>query len=478
MSSVALAALELEPFATGLVRPTNMVQAPGDSDRFFFTEEHTGKVQIVENGSVTGTFLNIGGLLQTDHAERGLLGMAFHPNYQSNGKFYLQYTSSPNGNVRVSEFTVSAGNPALADPNSERVLVDVVHPDPSHNAGQLTFGPNDGYLYFGIGALNSPPQDINDLRGKILRIDVDGNNSGNGQYGNPATNPFVGHAGADEIWAYGVRNPWRFTFDEANGDMYMGDVGGNVWEEINYQHASSTGGENYGWQIYEGHCLSFQASCTPITDPNFAWPILVRSHDPPDNAIAIIGGYVYRGDAVPELYGRYLFGDWVSKEIFSFVNENGTAVDLQDHTSDLDAEGALNGSNMTSFAVDNEGEMYIIGLDNGTVFKIKATLPSYYSADFDNSGEVDGGDFLILQQGFNQFSGNATKADGDATGNGFVNNADLQLWEEQYGFISPTVSATAVPEPVSGLLLIQAMWGMSYFRRRGRTRECQVTPIC
>ena len=467
----AHANLELTLFAEGLNRPTNLLQAPGDTDRFFVTEQHSGSIQIVEDGAVSDTFFNLQPLLQTNTAEQGLLGMAFHPDYQANGRFYVYYTAFPNGNVQLAEYSVSATNPNRADASSRRLLLDVQHPDENHNAGQLAFSPRDGYLYVGIGVLGSPAQDLNDLRGKMLRIDVDGNNAVNGQYGILASNPLVNKLGRDEIWASGLRNPWRFSFDSANGDLYISDVGGNEWEEINYQPAESSagapfpGGANYGWETYEGNCIAHQQCATPVDNSEFTFPIIARSHDPPDNAVAVIGGYVYRGDNIPDLQGRYLFSDWVSKEVYSLRVEDGAAIEILDHSEDLDSAAVLRNTTMNSFAVDHEGELYMIGFDAGRVYKI---VPSHFfhESDFDDSGTVDGEDYLTYQRGYDRFDGAAAKADGDATADGLVNADDLHVWRQQFGFVSTIApDSGTIPEPTSAQLMASALL-VAYRRRR------------
>ena len=254
--------IALNVYAGGFTRPVDIVNA-GDS-RLFIVEQR-GIIKIIDgNGQVLSTpFLDIDARVGSQGNEQGLLGLAFHPDYANNGFFYVNYTNN-SGDTRIARFKVSADNPNVADPNSEKLLLPVDQPYSNHNAGDLTFGP-DGYLYFGLGDGGSggDPQNNGQTAtaylGKMLRIDVDNGDP----YAIPPTNPFKDtDFYLDEIWATGLRNPWRFSFDRLTGDLWIGDVGQDAWEEIDFQPASSTGGENYGWRCYEGnHVYSMSGSC-------------------------------------------------------------------------------------------------------------------------------------------------------------------------------------------------------------------------
>ena len=296
----------VEAISSGYTKPVAVVNA-GD-DRLFIVEQD-GYIKILHtNGTVT-TFLDIHARVNSTGDEQGLLGLAFHPDYASNGYFYVNYINN-SGNTRISRFSVTPGNPELADPLSESILLTITQPYSNHNGGNLEFGP-DGYLYCGMGDGGSGgdpgnrAQDItSQLLGKMLRIDI---NSGT-PYGIPPSNPFVGITGDDEIWAYGLRNPWRWSFDRLTGDLWINDVGQDSYEEVDFQPASSAGGENYGWRCYEGnHEYNFSA-CSPTT--TFTYPIFEYTHGDPDGGYVTTGGYVYRGTAFPGLYGKYIFCDF------------------------------------------------------------------------------------------------------------------------------------------------------------------------
>jgi glucose/arabinose dehydrogenase len=297
----------------------------GDGSNRLFVVERAGTIRVVKNGQLLVTpFLNISSLINcTDCGERGLLGLAFHPDYENNGDFFVFYTRT-GGDLVVARYEVSA-NPDVANAGSAAILLVVDHPRTNHNGGQLAFGP-DGYLYIGTGDgggggdPDENGQNINTLLGKILRIDVDGADAypsdPDRNYAIPANNPFAGATpGADEVWAYGLRNPWRFSFDRQTGDLYIGDVGQVTWEEIDFQPAASGGGENYGWDCREGaHNYTdgngdLNAGC-PVASVD---PILEYSHS---LGCSVTGGFVYRGGVPSFLSGEYLYGDFCTGRIW------------------------------------------------------------------------------------------------------------------------------------------------------------------
>jgi glucose/arabinose dehydrogenase len=294
--------------------------------------------------------------------ERGLLSLAVHPDYASNGQFFVDYTDT-GGNTVVSRFRVSA-NPDVADPDSEQVILRQAQPFPNHNGGLVRFGP-DGYLYigFGDGGSAGDPQGNAQNRltwlGKLLRVDVDGG----APYAIPPDNPFAGTAGAlGEIWALGLRNPWRFSLDRATGDLYIGDVGENLHEEIDVEPGGGRGSD-YGWPIMEGlQCFDPPASC-PMG--GLTLPVLEYGHD---EGCAVTGGFVYRGCAMPDLRGTYFYGDYCRGFVRSFVYAGGAATQMQERTADL-AGGAPSGWQVSSFGEDARGELYICDL-RGAVYKI------------------------------------------------------------------------------------------------------------
>ncbi len=366
----------------GLVDPLFVTHAPGDFGRVFILEQ-PGRVRILDisqNPPVLEAtpFLDIVGRVNSIASERGLLGLAFHPDYNSNGYFYVNY-SNASGDTTISRFQVSVGNPDLADSSSELILLTINQPQSNHNGGWLSFGPNDGFLYISTGdgggggdddAGHTPglgnSQDItNNLLGKMLRIDVDGNNSTNGLYGIPPSNPFVGITGDDEIWAYGLRNPWRNAFDRDNGDLYMADVGQFLWEEIDYQPANSAGGENWGWRCREGANDFASATTAGCDTATLLDPIHEYDHS---FGCSITGGEVYRGCGIADLGGTYFFGDFCTASVWSFRVVGGVVTDFQDRTAELASTGANIGL-ISSFGLDAFGEMYICDL-GGEVFRI------------------------------------------------------------------------------------------------------------
>jgi glucose/arabinose dehydrogenase len=349
---------KLQQIASGLSSPLYLTAPPADQSRLFVVEQ-TGTIRIIKDGALLATpFLDVSGEI-TSGGEQGLLGMAFDPNYASTGRFVVHYTDK-SGNTHLSMFTVSS-NPDVADPASEQVILTAQQPFSNHNGGQVLFGP-DGFLYLGLGDGGSEGdpqgrgQDRSDLLGSILRIDV----HGAAPYSVPPDNPFVGQSGIQpEIWSYGLRNPWRFSFDRATGDLYVADVGQDSYEEVDVMPAASGAGKgaNFGWNIMEGkHCYN-AASC----DQNgLTLPVYEYTHG---EGCSITGGYVYRGAALPALQGLYFFADFCQGWIRSFRYQAGAATELTDWPN------LSPGSSITSFGEDAAGELYII-VQGGNVFKI------------------------------------------------------------------------------------------------------------
>ncbi|MEQ9617695.1 MAG: PQQ-dependent sugar dehydrogenase, partial [Deltaproteobacteria bacterium] len=356
-----------EKIGEGFSDPLYVTSPTGDSARLFVVEQNTARIKIIKNGAVLAIpFLDIGSKAGSG-GEQGLLGLAFHPNYSNNGYFYVNYTNN-SGNTVIARYRVS-GNPDIADPGSETILTILTQPFGNHNGGMLAFSPNDGHLYIGTGdggSGNDPgnrAQDKGEALGKILRMNVgDG-----GGFSAPADNPFIGDPGVlDSIWALGLRNPWRFSFDRLNGDLYIADVGQGAREEVNRQAGDSTGGENYGWRCMEG------LSCTGLPDcicnsGDLTPPVHDYTHA--GGNCSVTGGYAYRGPAIPELDGTYFFADFCTGRIWSFVWEGNNITQFQERTQELQpqAGGAIN--NVTSFGEDDSGEIYIVDRD-GEIFKI------------------------------------------------------------------------------------------------------------
>ncbi|MEW5989147.1 MAG: PQQ-dependent sugar dehydrogenase, partial [Chloroflexota bacterium] len=365
--------LSFVPFATGLAEPVDIANA--EDDRLFVVERQ-GTIRVVEaDGTVLETpFLDIDDRVGSAGSEQGLLGLAFHPDYASNGYFYVNYTNN-SGDTRVSRFSRDPSDPNLADPNSELILLGVDQPYSNHNGGDLNFGP-DGYLYIGLGDGGSGgdpgnrAQDPLELLGKMLRIDVDpagGNppDCGTGNnYSIPPDNPLVGVTGCDEIWALGVRNPWRFSFDRLTGEMFIGDVGQESWEEVSYQPAASVGGENYGWRCYEGfHPYNLQGCGQP---EDYVFPAIEYSSGGGggNDGCAITGGFVYRGGLYPNLYGVYVFSDYCSSNFWTLVPDGsgGWTLTLVEPTV---------GFNPSTFGESAAGELYVADLYGGTIYHVE-----------------------------------------------------------------------------------------------------------
>jgi glucose/arabinose dehydrogenase len=358
--------VSLQQVASNLDSVTSITNA-GDS-RLFLTLR-PGRIVVLENGGVKPQpFLDIHGLTTND-GERGLLSVAFHPRYAQNGLFFIDYTNLQ-GNTVIARYQVSASDPGQADPASARILLTIAQPYSNHNGGQLQFGP-DGDLYIGMGDGGSGydpecrAQDPSMLLGKMLRIDVDQNVATPPYYGIPASNPFRGAGDPPgEVWASGLRNPWRFSFDRETGDLWIGDVGQDQHEEIDFQPASSRGGENYGWKIMEGTFCSSRIACPASTPPcgssAYTLPVLEYSHQ---SRCSVIGGYVYRGNAVSQLRGDYVFGDLCSGEILAAAR-SGEGFTVRTVPGQI--------PQLTTFGEDHDGELYAASL-TGQLYRFTGT---------------------------------------------------------------------------------------------------------
>jgi len=327
--------------ANGLTRPVDLQSSFDGTERLFIIEKY-GAIRIFKDGLLSPQpFLTIDDRVDDGSNEMGLLGLAFHPNFEQNGYFYVNYTGE-GGHTRISRFTASGD---IADPNSEQVLMVIDQPFPNHNGGAVAFGP-DGYLYLGLGdggAAGDPfknGQNTDSLLGKILRIDV---NNGD-PYSIPADNPF-----GNEVWAYGLRNPWRMSFDRATGDLWIGDVGQNQYEEIDYLPAGSPGGANFGWSIMEA-----SYGYDGVAQPGLLLPAAEYSHD---FGCSVTGGYVYRG-SMPEWNGIYLYGDYCSGTVWGLILVDGQWQSQVLFEADL---------RITSFGEDEAGELYLVS-DTGSIY--------------------------------------------------------------------------------------------------------------
>lgn len=358
LSSLYAQDIELELIHDGFTQPLNLQNA---GDNRLFVVEKGGKIKVIlEDNTVSPTpFLDISSSVSTQ-GERGLLGLAFHPNYSSNDYFFVNYTNTA-GDTQISRFKASTSNPNVADPSSEMFILSYSQPASNHNGGDLMFGP-DGFLYIssGDGGQSGDPnnraQDINTLLGKILRIDVD-NPTGGNAYGIPSDNPFINTQDARaEIWAYGLRNPWRFTIDSEENNLWIADVGQASREEINKQPLDE-GGVNYGWRCYEGSLPFNTDGCPPQSE--LVFPIAEYNHE--NGNCSITGGHVYRGAEYTDIVGLYFFADYCSAMIGSVDAENNMTL-----------YGDFPGR-WVAFGQDNNNELYILDLDGGKVHKVKGS---------------------------------------------------------------------------------------------------------
>jgi glucose/arabinose dehydrogenase len=335
--SGARAKFRLVRVARGFDSPVHLAAAPGEPNRLYVVEQ-AGRIRAIQNGRVqSNAFLDIRNLV-TSGGEQGLLSVAFHPDYAANRLFYVDYTDE-DGHTRVVEYRARANG----QPVESRQILFVEQPDVNHNGGQLAFGP-DGYLYVGMGDgggadnVYETAQDLSSRLGKLLRIDVDA-------------------AGSDwEIVAYGLRNPWRFSFDRKTGDLYMGDVGQDEWEEIDYARRNSPGLENYGWPRFEGKHQYLDEDLN--SSGRVVGPIAEYNHD---LGCSVTGGFVYRGSAVPKAKGRYFYGDYCTGTVWSFVVVNGKATDRRRHSFSV--------AGLSSFGENLKGELYLVS-QGGAIYRL------------------------------------------------------------------------------------------------------------
>ena len=392
--------------AQGFDQPLFATSAPGDPDRLFVVEK-SGQIRILDTatGATNGTaFLAIPGAELDTSSERGLLGLAFHPDYATNGQFYVFVTNAA-GDLEVRAYQRSAGNADLADASGGDVILTIPHPGfANHNGGWIGFGP-DGYLYIstGDGGSGGDPannaQNPDSLLGKMLRIDVNGDDfagDAGRDYAIPDDNPFVAASASDEIWALGLRNAWRPSFDRATGDLYIADVGQGSREEINFQAAGSAGGQNYGWVIREGTQVydPDRPGNLPLDSPLLVGPVLDYGHTSDGTGgFSVTGGYVYRGPDAG-LQGVYLYADFISDQIWSFRIVDGAVLDAANRTAQFVTLGGQIDL-IASFAQDGHGNLYIIGLD-GEIFRLNA-----------GEGAGDGGDLIRGGAGNDSIHGGA-----------------------------------------------------------------------
>lgn len=373
--------------ANGLNNPIGVYQPPGD-DRLFVNEQ-SGRIRIIKNGQVLATpFLNADPVT-TGSGEQGLLGIAFHPDYQNNQTFFAHYTDN-SGTTTVTRFQADPANPDVADPSTAQVILTQSQPFSNHNAGAIHFGP-DGYLYIALGdggSGNDPQcnaQNPGTWLGKMLRIDVDAGSP----YSVPADNPFLSTPGyLPEIYHTGLRNPWQWSFDQLTGDLWIGDVGQDAREEVDFA-AAGDAGLNFGWKQMEGTLCNSTSNCSsipPCNSPALVLPVFERNHAGLfSGPCTVVGGYVYRGCAMPALDGTYFSADYCDNRVFSFKYDGSTLTELTERTAELNATGL---PDIVAFGQDNMGEVYIVSRGGGSVWKIVAASP-VAGADCDANGQID-----------------------------------------------------------------------------------------
>lgn len=360
--------IAIQSFATGF---SGAIEITHTNDSRLFVVEQGGLIRILNSNGTINTlpFLNLSSLISSG-GERGLLGLAFHPNYATNGYFFVNYTNI-SGNTVIARYSVNPSNPDIAN-TTATILMTISQPYSNHNGGSLKFG-SDGYLYIGMGDGGSGgdpenrAQNINTNLGKILRIDVNATSAP--FYTSPASNPYVGIAGNDEIWAVGVRNPWKFSFNRLNGDLWMADVGQNNIEEINKVTSPLTAGLNFGWRCYEGNVAYNTTGCAPIG--TMTMPIAQYDHS---QGCSITGGYVYTGTQFPNFLNKYFFADYCENRI-GYADSTTGAITYTSYFS--------GNNNFSSFGEDINGELYI---SNGiTIYKIVDTSTAS-TTSFENAG--------------------------------------------------------------------------------------------
>ncbi len=350
-------AVALTLVADGLRKPVILTHA---GDERLFVAEQGGQVRIIQHGELLPEpFLDVHDILATDGSERGLLGLAFHPDFAQNGYFYIVYTNK-DGDTEIARYTVSAADPNRANPDSARLILFIDQPYGNHNGGQLAFGP-DGAFYIGLGdggAVGDPydnAQDPGTLLGSILRIDVDAADP----YAVPEDNPFVGQRQArGEVWMIGLRNPWAFSFDRQTGDLYISDVSQNGLEEINFYPANSPAGANFGWPYREGSACYEAVECP---SRGLQMPIFEYPHGP--DGCAVIGGQVYRGQQFPELAGNYFFSDFCTGRIWALRYDTGAGQWVRTAVAETETQ-------VSSIGADVNGELYVVGYRHGDVWQV------------------------------------------------------------------------------------------------------------
>ncbi|MEO1496750.1 MAG: PQQ-dependent sugar dehydrogenase [Planctomycetota bacterium] len=440
--------------------PTFLNAPVGDADYFYTGARKNADIWIHdrETGQRIGTFLNLPNAATA--AEDGLLSMAFHPDFATNGLFYTYVYRNSERLLRITEHRRSTTDPLVADPSYSRQIYQMPNSN-SHNGGWLDFSPVDGYLYFttGDGGANQrqnnglPSQDLFDPHGKLHRVDVSGDDfpaDDDFNFGVPADNPFAAGGGLPEVYAYGLRHPWRGSFDRANGDLYLGDVGGVQFEEVNRVPAGEAG-LNFGWRVFEGLDPTTIGSNDPIppnvTDPFYSYPHA--------GGAAITGGHVYRGTEHPEMQGTYFHADYIKSTIGSFDVTTGVPTEIKDRTAQMFGSG---GERITAIGADGLGELYMLSFFSQDIYRITSFVPPPIDGDYNQDGVVDLSDYTVWRDAVGQPAGTLPN---DPDG-GVIGEDQYQTWIANFG-----TDATPVPEPATlGWLAVLAVSAVHGHRQR------------
>jgi len=445
---------------SGLASPLWAGCAPGDPSSTLFVLEKGGRIRVNRSGTLqAGPVLDLSTLVDI-RSERGLLGIAFHPGYQVNRQFYVFYSELSGRNIvaRYNMNTVETGQDISADPASAQIVLRLTQTTLTDNGGNMAFGP-DGLLYIGTGgAGDTTNNSLNpaSLLGKLLRIDVDRDDfplDANRNYGIPAGNPVTWptgsggtQSGLPELWAIGLRNPWRWSFDRITGDLWISDVGAANWEEVNFVTGNGGPGRNYGWPRFEGRVVTTtnigNFSAAGSVSPIYVYPHTVQPGYPTGSiGFAVTGGFMYRGGAIPGWRGRYFFADYAAGRIWSIRNINGVATDFQNHSTQLAPSGGL--ANLASFGQDNDGELYIVQFSNPPIRKI---VPSPLNATLSPAdivqgggipgpdGTVDGSDFIAFLNAFSigDLLADIVDGGGNLPADGIVDGSDFIAFINAY----------------------------------------------
>ncbi|MFZ4575438.1 MAG: PQQ-dependent sugar dehydrogenase [Phycisphaerales bacterium] len=391
----------VRPFAS-VLQPV-MVTAPSNQTDRVYVVDRTGRIQVLNaaTGASLGTFLDVRAITSTA-GDGGLLCLAFSPNYATDGTFYIYHNTQPNADGVIARYHVSL-NPLVADANSREIVLRYPRPI-GHNGGWLGFSPLDGTLNLAVGdggtaatpdPLNRSQNLVGSFFGKVLRIDPSGDDfpsDPDKNYSIPAGNPFVGIPGDDEVWAYGLRNPWRCSFDRLTGDFWIGDVGQDVWEEINFESAGFAGGGNYGWKCVEGTTCTSLGGCD-CEDPTLRAPFVQIPHDGAN--CSVTGGVVYRGSALPDLYGHYLCADWCSNRLWTIDRSTGSPI-LVDRTTELQPAPTGVSAGVVGIGEDALGEVYLCEFFGGRVLKLQPPPCTPEFTLHPGSTQVASGETLVL----------------------------------------------------------------------------------